>query len=151
MSKVLTVPYLDQSLLNNPKYFNRKGAYVLSFLVNVENAEVIPIPIGKEHIEIVTKYLRLSMDELRANLDLVSHLVPFMLQFAPSDHLGCAWQLKMVLIGVSGLEIGFKVRHTKKQIDTAHDLAWKFISYGKGIYVDKRELEERVERRYQKK
>jgi len=146
---VMTISYLNQNVINNPKYFNRKGAFIISCVVDVDNNEVVIIPVNQEHINIVSEYLRVDKIDIRDNPDIASHIVPFTLELDICDKRGFPWELKQLLIGVSGLEIGFRVRHTSSQIEKARNLIWKFLEYSEDIYIDIKRVNEVIKRKYQ--
>jgi|SRR3989344_6633376 len=105
------------------RFGDRKEHGYLSLIVNVENDEIYIVPHEKEHIMLVEQLLSVDRNYIRKNSDIASHLVPSIIEIQDSE-------VKGVLTGFSGLESGFKVRHTEEQLDRAHVLVLAFVENG---------------------
>jgi len=104
-------------------YGNRKKRGIISLLYDAKKDAFIPIPTNKEHIEIVMEILNKTKVQIIKNPDLASHLIPINI-FIEED------KIKEVLIGISGIEMGYKVRHSKTDLTKAHEASWNFINNG---------------------
>jgi len=122
--KLRKIDSLKQSLINNKSFFPRKKEDQLCLLVNTENKEIYAVPVEEEHISCALRILNTSIDEL---IEKGSILVPSNIRLNIYEHPNFVYSL---VIGVSGLEMRYGVRHTKKQIDRAHELMYNFLRKG---------------------
>ncbi|MBS3174918.1 hypothetical protein J4440_03495 [Candidatus Woesearchaeota archaeon] len=107
------------------KYGNRKYQGLLTFFVNVTTEEIFPVPVDIEHIDFICKLINFdNRNELRQNPFAAMHLVP------STIHINDDGYIDSVITGVSSLEMGAGVRHSKENIKKAHKLIHDFISNG---------------------
>lgn len=111
--------YITKELLN--VYTKRKARDVLSIIVDVKNKKIYAVPVDKEHVEFVAGLLDFGIESLKTDPQTASHLVPVNIGIDDNE-------VNAVLTGWSGLEAGFKVRHSNKELNDAHEIAWVFIN-----------------------
>lgn len=111
--------YITKELLD--VYTKRKGRDILSIIVDVENDKIYAVPVDKEHVQFVSELLERGLDDLKDNPQSASHLVPVNIGIEDGT-------ITAVVTGYSGLELGFKVRHSNEELRKAHDVAWAFIN-----------------------
>ncbi|OYT32566.1 hypothetical protein DRJ22_00060 [Candidatus Woesearchaeota archaeon] len=107
--------FLTYSLIN--QYGNRKKPGRLSILVNVEEKKIYAVPRKIEHIDYAKQF----------NIEL-SKLIPVHIDTKLNEN-GLEEIIGLVT-GVSGMEIGYGIRHSKKDLEEAHKLAKDFIENG---------------------
>jgi len=102
---------------------NRKSGFI-SLLINIDNGKMYLVPeIDNSIIEAKT-ILKKKEDFLEKYPQIASNLVPAMIEVKNNKIVG-------ILIGYNGsLEEKYHVKHTKKQLDKAHDLVLLFIYNG---------------------
>jgi len=104
----------------------RKKPGYLSVVVDLKTKTIYPVPLGKEHVKFVAEnLLGISEDELSNDTSLAMRIIPSIIEID-----GIAGEVKGVLTGVSGVEIGYRVRHLKQDIEKAHGLVIGFIEQG---------------------
>ncbi|MEK6952803.1 MAG: hypothetical protein AABX29_07350 [Nanoarchaeota archaeon] len=102
---------------------DRKQRGLLSLLYDAKKNAFIPIPTNKEHIEIVTELLKKTKTQVIENPGLASHLIPVNVFFKDE-------KVTEILVGISGIEMGYKVRHSKEDLVKAHNASWNFVKKG---------------------
>lgn len=130
-------PVLTWSILET--YGGRKQAGFISVFVNMKTNEVIPIPIGQEHIEVASDILGATKEDILFNPSICAHLIPGIIQLTNK-------KIVAVVTGASGMEIGYNVRHYVTDVQKAHTIIWSFITSGE-IPVGQL-LENRIIRKY---
>lgn len=112
---------LTQALFN--AYGHRKEYGIISFFYDVEAKAFIAVPYETEHADLASKILGVKKEELKF-YDSAKKLIPVNIKIDVDNHIS------KILIGFSGLEIGFKVKHSKKDITKAKRATIKFIKHG---------------------
>ncbi len=107
------------------RFIGRKKAHVLSVICDTENNKIYPVPLEIEHVDWAATILQVTRTEIRQNPSSASHLVPAVIELSPTRE-----EVVGLLTGTSGLEIGFRVRHTKEQLESAHKMTLRFITKG---------------------
>ncbi|HLC86637.1 MAG TPA: hypothetical protein VJG30_05100 [Candidatus Nanoarchaeia archaeon] len=110
---------------------NRKRTGLFSVIVNTRIEKVHPVPRYIEHIAFTCKLLKIDKKRLLENPDIASHLVPSNININDKGFIDG------IITGISGLELGAKVKHTKYQLDTAHNLVLLFIQNGEVPVAEK--------------
>jgi len=119
-----TVSALTWGLYNN--YGGRKKPGYLSVIVDVEHEIIYPVPLDVEHIEFISKnILNVSKEDVTANPLLAEKLIPSIIEIDDISR-----EVRGVLTGISGVEIGFGVRHSMKDLEKAHAMVLDFIANG---------------------
>jgi len=116
--------YIDAELLE--EYSDRKSLGVLSFLVDVENKIIYVVPKDLEHMALAAKLLGLRAKDLKNDPQQAAYLVPSNLEFKSGE-------IKGIVTGISGLELGLKVKHTEKQLEKAHLLIKNMIQFSQQL------------------
>ncbi len=125
MTRAKAYQKLTWEIVDN--FVGRKKPLYLGLICDTRNSLVYPIPVDVEHVDWAIVILGSGYDrgDVRSDPFLLTHLVPVTIEFnAAYDGI------KGMLTGVSGMEIGFGVRHTSRQFDIAHALAASFIKNG---------------------
>lgn len=104
------------------KYGNRKNVGFLSVIYDCNVNAFLPVPGDMEHVELVQKVFSATKKEL-SEMDIdISFLVPISFEIDPMT-----FEIKEIIIGIFGLEIGFKVKHTHGQFEAAHQAVLKAV------------------------
>lgn len=106
---------------------NRKHEGLFAAFVNVRTEEIIPVPIGVEHIEFASRLLHLAPSDIKAHPDVASHLVASYLQVEMNKEGPI---IVGVLTGVCGMNLGYGVRHMREDLEKAHALMLQFALAG---------------------
>jgi hypothetical protein len=106
---------------------NRKQEGLFAAFVNVKTEEIIPVPIGVEHIEMAARLLHLAPSDIKAHPDVASHLVASYLQIEKSP---AGLKIVGILTGVCGTNMGYGVRHERSDLEKAHALMLQFALNG---------------------
>ena len=101
-------------------YGGRKKQGLLSFLYDSNENCFIPVPRNMEHVDFVSKLLNLEKEELQIH---AKHIIPVNIVVEYDV-------IVAMVIGVSGMEIGFNVRHSKKDLKNAEKAAVNFVISG---------------------
>lgn len=104
------------------KYGNRKCEGMICFLYDSRQVAFLPIPVDVEHADFIAKMIGCSKRELR-EID-ISYLIPVILT------LNLEGEINGLLVGVSGLEIGYGVRHLLSDLEETLMQALKFVKNG---------------------
>jgi len=118
---------LQISIINDPKYFPRKKPDQLCVIVDTSKGEVYPVPVSIEHIDFAGMILGYTKEDIIKNPDIASKLVPSNLRL---KNVYSNPEIYSIVTGQSGMEAGFGVKHSREQIDTAHELVFGFIMNG---------------------
>lgn len=102
---------------------DRKQKGLLSLLYDARKKAFIPIPTNIEHIEIAAELLKKTKNQIIENPDLAGHLIPVNIFFKDE-------KIVEILVGISGIEMGYKVRHSKEDLVKAYEASWDFIKNG---------------------
>ena len=105
------------------QYGHRKGFGIISFLYDVSEKKFIPVPCDKEHAAFLAKLLGIDKEGLKFS-ERAQKFIPVNIQIDADG------SVKGLLTGVSGLEIGFKLRHERRYIRKAHRMAISLIKHG---------------------
>ncbi len=108
--------------LLDPYYFPRKQPDQLCCVVNLEDKKIYPVPVEIEHIDFVSLLLT---SDIKSNPEYARRVIPSNLRIDALDRV-----VKKIITGVSGMEIGYNVRHTTHDVDLAHSLMREFVSRG---------------------
>lgn len=128
---------LTWAVANN--YIGRKKGGLISVMVNVETKEVIPIPRNVEHVDFTSALLGMERDDLRNDPSRAARWIPSNIEVLGDEVIG-------VITGVSGLELGFRVRHTRADLQAAHDRVIQWVLEGELYVVEPLEKSEIVYR-----
>jgi len=109
-----TCQKLDSGTYN--KYGNRKRNGRISLLVDTETETIYLVPKEEEHIDFAKRI---------AEPEHYPKLVPVHVDTEMQD---AEPRIVGVITGVCGLEIKLEVRHDAKDLEKAHDIAWKLIN-----------------------
>ncbi|MBI4150574.1 hypothetical protein HY492_00450 [Candidatus Woesearchaeota archaeon] len=104
------------------RFAGRKGN-ALSFLVDTATGAIQMVPQDAEHIDFAATLLECEREDIRNDPKRASHLVPVVVEYLNDELLG-------MLVGTSGMEIAYGVRHSKNQLDRAQALAHGFLEDG---------------------
>ena len=116
---------LDSNVIN--QFLGRKKALMLAVVTNIETNEIFPIPCDFEHIDYVHKIVGISKLELVEDISLAKNIIPSIIEFDYDEEFLI---VKSLVSGVSGLEIGFRLRHRKLDLEKGHKLVLDFIKNG---------------------
>ncbi len=128
---------LTQALFN--QYGNRKEQGIISFFYDVEEKAFLPIPPDTEHADFVSKIFHIEKNSLKFD-ERPKRLIPIIIKMDEN------FNVSKILIGVSGLEIGYGVRHSKKDLVRAKRMTVKFVKYGE--FKIKKPLYLKLEKKY---
>lgn len=123
--------------LLDPYYFPRKEADQLCCIVNLEDEKIYPVPVEIEHVDFAGLILK---NNIQNNPGYASRFIPSNLRIDALDRV-----VRKIITGVSGMEIGYNVRHTFSDVDLAHSLIKDFVFRGE---FPCRSIEEEVVYRY---
>lgn len=123
MPKPVIATRFTHAVVSN--FIGRKGPALISFFCDTIAGKVILVPQGYEHIDWAAEILRTDRDELQKNPAFASHLIPVVIDLDPMHD-----EVRSGVIGTSGMEIAYGVRHTKGQLDRAEQIATAFIVTG---------------------
>ncbi|MEM4336463.1 MAG: hypothetical protein QXG86_00465 [Candidatus Woesearchaeota archaeon] len=119
---------LSYSLINpNAGYFPRKKSNQLCVVVNTQSNLIYPVPINIEHIDFASKILGFPLGE---NLEDASKIVPSNIFISATGINDIIDKVIKVETGISGMEIGYGLRHTYEQLQKAHNLVKNFVLSG---------------------
>lgn len=104
-------------------FCNRKEVGKIDVVVDTETKLIYPVPLDEEHKTFTPKIIGLTTEDIRANPERFMRLVPSTIATQFDEAIG-------VRTGVSGLELGMRVRHTRQQLELAHGMALAFVEYG---------------------
>lgn len=125
-------------------YFPRKQPDQLCVVADTTNSKIYPVPIAIEHVDFVSELLGCHITE---DLLGASRFVPSNIIIRLKGANGVIDNKVMEIItGVSGMEIGYNLRHTPGQLQKAHGLANTFVVSGE-IPQDE-EFKSRIIRKY---
>jgi hypothetical protein len=114
--------YLTANLFR--QHGDRKEMGRLSTITDVSTGQVYVVPRGIEHIHFV--YELLGTDE--PDQERAAALVPTHIgieRVVPDD-----LRVVSLLTGISGLEIGLRIRHTREQLAAGHERVRRFVEEG---------------------
>ena len=112
------IKYLSKKILK--KYYGRKQEALISLIIDVAKEKIYPVSKHLEHIDVAELLLGKTKKELAANPKLAAHLIPSTIEIINGQVTG-------VITGISGLELGFGVRHNRKDLHKAHEIIWSCI------------------------
>ena len=95
------------------KYSDRKHTGVLALIFDCKKRKYLPVPRNMEHFALLVQLI--SEEEIKNNTLKAANFVPVTLTFVPGTN-----EIKGVIIALSGLEMGYKITHTKEQLDLVH-------------------------------
>ncbi|OYT32565.1 hypothetical protein DRJ22_00055 [Candidatus Woesearchaeota archaeon] len=118
---------LTQAVFAN--FAHRKGANTLSIITDTETGKIYPVPRELEHIDLACLLLHTNRKEFQEQrtiyLDKIEKLIPTIIEFSQD----CT-TVTGIITGVSGMELGYRIRHTENDLNNAHALAKQFIKNG---------------------
>lgn len=102
--------------------------------------KVYPIPSDIEHVAFASFFLNKEIADIKADPATAQQLVPSIIIIRNDKVVGVA-------TGVSGLEIGYNVRHSREALEATHQLVWQFVRKGE-LSVSESLEEDRVIYKY---
>ncbi len=105
-------------------YSDRKEEGLIALIVNTNTGEIHLVPRDIEHVDFVCRLLDINKKELKKDPTIVSHIIPSMVIINQER------EVVGVITGVSGLELGWGVRHTREALERVHSIIHKFIENG---------------------
>jgi hypothetical protein len=118
------IKYLSKKTFE--RYGDRKKPGLITFLIDVDKESIYPVPKGMEHVGLACILAKTTRFVIETDPKVVSHLIPSTLEIKEG-------LLVSVLTGVSGLELGFKVKHKKGDLRKAHRLIWACITLSEEV------------------
>lgn len=115
------------------QFGNRKKPGRVSVVTDMDTLNVFLVPHSMEHIDFITKKLRISDCRriIPTHIDMIL------------DHE--QERVGELITGVSGVEQGYGVRHTREDIDMAHNIVYSAVQRGEFYfardYKDRKEYE----------
>lgn len=115
---------LSASLYN--EYGGRKKPGYMSVVVNLTEGLIYPVPLNQEHDAFVSKrILEVPLRELREESEMAEKIIPSIIEIDEINR-----EILGVLTGVSSLEMGSGVRHSKEDLEKAHAMVLEFVEKG---------------------
>ena len=115
------VPYINTLTLEiEEKFGDRKKPGMISFIYDAEKDEFAIVIQNKEHIETAAEILKVKKSDIERNPDIASHLIPINIIIKNK-------KIKEIIIGVSSIELGYHVRHSKEDLVKARDATWELV------------------------
>ncbi len=115
------VPYINTLTLEiEEKFGDRKKPGMISFIYDAEKDEFAIVIQNKEHIETAAEILKVKKSDIERNPDIASHLIPINIIIKNNE-------IKEIIIGVSSIELGYHVRHSKEDLVKARDATWELV------------------------
>lgn len=117
---VLTIPKkLTPALLN--VFLDDKDE--LRLIVNTEKQKLYLIRKKSYHAEVASEILGVEESDIVKNPEIASHLVSSMIRIVNN-------KVDYVVTGMGSLELICKVKHTREQLQLAHELVIAFVNDG---------------------
>ncbi len=107
------------------KFVGRKRPNAIALICDTNTQEVYVVPHEIEHVDFAGLLLGVTQNEIRANPSIASHLVPVTIELNNMHD-----EVMGMQTGTSGMELGFRVRHSRQQLTTAQAMAQAFIFTG---------------------
>ena len=128
MAKAKQVERLTWDLFD--RFIGRKEALLLGVVVDTQEKgfPIYPMPQGIEHMDYVPSLIGLDREGLIEDPSQAERFIPSIIEFEYDE--GNEIQVKKVLTGVSGIEIGLRVRHDREALEAAHQRVLAFIDSG---------------------
>jgi len=136
------ISYLRYSLLS-PLYFPRKKENQLCLIVDTKEEKIYPVPVKIEHIDFASRIIGYKITE---NLEDASKIVPSNIIMGVSGMNDISYVVEQIITGVSGMEIGYRLRHSHQQLEKAHKLVRKFVDDGE--FQKSKNFSEKIIKRY---
>jgi len=136
------ISYLRYSLLS-PLYFPRKKENQLCLIVDTKEEKIYPVPVKIEHIDFASRIIGYKITE---NLEDASKIVPSNIIMRVSGMNDISYVVEQIITGVSGMEIGYRLRHSHQQLEKAHELVRKFVDDGE--FQKSKNFSEKIIKRY---
>jgi len=136
------ISYLRYSLLS-PLYFPRKKENQLCLIVDTKEEKIYPVPVKIEHIDFASRIIGYKITE---NLEDASKIVPSNIIMGVSGMNDISYVVEQIITGVSGMEIGYRLRHSHQQLEKAHELVRKFVDDGE--FQKSKNFSEKIIKRY---
>ncbi|MBW2981992.1 hypothetical protein KY343_03875 [Candidatus Woesearchaeota archaeon] len=114
-----SIEYLSKDVIQ--EFGGRKQAGVIALIIDVKEKKIYPVPHNLEHVDFAALLLDKKKGELKKNPQLAARLIPSTISIEEGKIVG-------VLTGVSGLEIGLKVKHKSSDLENAHGMVWACIN-----------------------
>src|SRR3989338_4156068 len=99
-------------ILLDPYYFPRKNPNQLCCIVNLRDEKIYPVPVEIEHVDFAGLVLG---ERLQDNPSCADRIIPSNLAINTVDRF-----VTGIVTGVSGMEIGYNVRHRSGDVGLAH-------------------------------
>ncbi len=123
MARPKAFRFLTWGVFNN--YIGRKKANLFSVIVDTNDGSIYPVPTDTEHIDWAAQILGCTRDDIRQDPSMASHLIPVVIETSPPPE-----ELRRVVIGTCGMEIGYRVRHTAEQLERGRAMVMEFLEGG---------------------
>lgn len=133
---------LHSILSKGAGYFPRKKPDQLCVVTDTEKKLVYPVPVKIEHIDFVSSFLGFDI----RNIEDASKIVPSNIFIKFSGVNDIIDNVTEMDTGVSGMEIGYGLRHYPEQLEKANSLVEEFVRKGE-LPVDPH-FESRINRKY---
>jgi len=115
------VPYIKSLTPEIEKKFgDRKKTGLISFIYNAKKDEFAIVLQNNEHIDTAVEILKVKKSDIERNPEIASHLIPINIKILGKE-------IKEILIGISSIELGYHVRHTKKDLIKARNATWELV------------------------
>ncbi|MAF35388.1 hypothetical protein CMO91_06115 [Candidatus Woesearchaeota archaeon] len=124
----------------------RQTLNVFSVLVNTETGGVYMTVMGRDHSSVAAELLKLEdTEDLGKNREKLAKYVPAHIELNPEHTMAVG-----IVTGISGIEMSYRVFHTREQLETAHDMVKAFLTAG--VLTLKKPLEkDEIVRQFQEK
>jgi hypothetical protein len=128
MAKARPVERLTWDLFD--RFIGRKGALLMGVVTDTETKglPLYPMPQGIEHMDYVPSLIGLDREGLIEDPSVAERFIPSIIEFEYDEEREI--RVKKVLTGVSGIEIGLRVRHDRAALEAAHQRVLTFIDGG---------------------
>lgn len=129
MAKARPIDRLSYDIFDN--FIGRKGALMLGVVTDTDSKglPVYPMPQGIEHMDYVPTLVGTDRTGLLEIPSLAERFIPSIIEFEMSEDER-DYLVKGLITGVSGIEIGLRVRHDKGAIELAHQRVLNIIDAG---------------------
>lgn len=140
-----TYRYLTKSIVS--RFGDRKAAGFVSIIIDTNSGEIYFVPRDMEHIDFLCKILSVNKIHIQQNPSTALHLIPSIIEIKEENLSGFYRDsVAGVLTGFSGAESGYNIRHKKKDLESAHAIALKFVE--DGDIVKNSEFKDQIVYRY---
>ncbi len=132
--------FLTWAAISN--YGNRKERGRFSVVVDVPTGTVYAVPCDVEHKDFLCALLGKTEQDIKQNPACVTRIVPAHIDLNGQD------EVYRVLTGISGFEQIYRVKHSIKDLQAAHNRVLEFVKQGEAPCVQT--LDAKIDGRYVK-